>query len=81
MAARHGVERACVVPPERCSPTRKGRRPTYPSTLIALGLGLAGVSEKLTAAQVIAALRKPMFDAVDGAILLVGGAVPKGAER
>jgi hypothetical protein len=49
--------------------------------LIALGLGLAGVSEKLTAAQVIAALRKPMFDAVDGAILLVGGAVPKGAER
>ena len=48
---------------------------------IALVGGLAGAIRSYLSAELDEMLRKPMFDAVDGAILLVGGALPKVAER
>jgi hypothetical protein len=43
--------------------------------------GLADAIRSYLSAELDEMLRKPMFDAVDGAILLVGGALATGAER
>ena len=48
---------------------------------IALVGGLADAIRPYLSAELDEMLRKPIFDAVDGAILLVGGALPKLAER
>ena len=43
--------------------------------------GLADAIRPYLSAELDETLRKPIFDAVDGAILLVGGALPKLARR